>query len=92
MLSILPKPVELSHEKVMKHFNYQEPEVYSRFYDDFKKGPFEVPPGRTKTSKNQCLVLINCRFCSGKSAFVLCLLSSVFYFIGDKMLMIILNS
>ena len=75
----------------MTNFNYQEPEVYSRMYDEIEKGPYEVPPVRTKTDKNKYLVLISCRFCSEKSACVLCLLSSVFYFVGDKMLMIALK-
>ena len=46
-LSRLPKPVGISHEWIKTDFNYQEPDFYSRLFDDSKKN-FEVPPERTK--------------------------------------------
>ena len=48
MISILPKPVELSHERILKIFKYQEPEFYSGLFDKSEKGPFEVPPDYMK--------------------------------------------
>ena len=34
MISRLPKPVELSHEWVLKILKYQEPSFYARLFDD----------------------------------------------------------
>ena len=30
-------------------FKYQEPDFYYRLFDESENGPFEAPPGRTKT-------------------------------------------
>ena len=48
-ISRLPKPIELSDEWVLKIFKYQEPEFYSRLFDESEKVPFEVSPGFTQT-------------------------------------------
>ena len=48
LLSRITKCVELAHERVKTNFKYQEPEFYSRFFDDSENRPFEVSPGRTK--------------------------------------------
>ena len=40
ILSRLPKTVEISHEWVKTNFKYQEPEFYSRLFDDSEKGHF----------------------------------------------------
>ena len=53
LISRTPKPVELSHEWVLKMFKYREPEIYARWFDESEKGPFEVPPGRTKKQKKR---------------------------------------
>ena len=45
ILSRLPNPVELSPEWVLEIFKYQEPDFYSRFFDESEKGPFEVSAG-----------------------------------------------
>ena len=29
-------------------FKYQEPAFYARLFDEWEKGPFDVPPGCTK--------------------------------------------
>ena len=34
-LSRLPKPVGLSHEWIKTYFKYQEPEFYSRLFDEY---------------------------------------------------------
>ena len=47
--SRLPKPIEISHEWFLKIFKYQEPEFYSRLFDESEKVPFEVSPGFTQT-------------------------------------------
>ena len=44
MLSRLTKPVELSHDWVLTNLKYQEPEFYSRFFEESEQGCFEVPP------------------------------------------------
>ena len=49
LLSILPKPFELTHKWIKKNFKYQEPEFYSRLFDESENRPFEVPPGNIKT-------------------------------------------
>ena len=48
MISILPKPVELSHEWIKTSFKYQEQYFYSRFFDESENRPFEVPRGPIK--------------------------------------------
>ena len=49
LLSRIPKPVVLSHDWIKNNVKYQEPEFYSIFFDESENGPFEVPPGHTKT-------------------------------------------
>ena len=46
LLSILPKPVEISHEWVLKSFKYQETSFYARLFDRYEEVTFEVPPDR----------------------------------------------
>ena len=48
-LSRLPKLVELKHNWIKKNFNYQEPEFYSRFFDESENGLFEFTPALIKT-------------------------------------------
>ena len=84
LLSRIPKLVELSHEWVLTNFKYQEPEFYSRLFDESEKGTFEVPTGRTNKYKSQHLMLLICMFSRKKRACVFCSFSSSFYFIGDK--------
>ena len=55
-LSRLPKPVEPPHEWIKKIFKYQEPEFYSRLFDDPENGPFEATPGHTKTHDKNALL------------------------------------
>ena len=50
-LSRLPKPVELSHEWVLKIFKYHYPEFYSRLFYESEKRNFEVAPGSTKKNE-----------------------------------------
>ena len=87
LLSSLPKIVELSHEWVLIHFKYQEPKFYSRLVHNSEEGSFEVSPGCMKvgviikplTDFPKCRVIKE-----RKSVCVFCSLSSVFFFIGDK--------
>ena len=93
LLSRLPKSVELSHKCIKNIFKYQEPEFYSKLFDESEKGPFEVPPGRTKTRdfKNWYLMLQSCMFCGETIAlvcYVYCLLH--YYSLVIKLLLIIL--
>ena len=48
ILSMIPKPVELSHNWVLTDFKYQEPAFYARLFNKSEEGSFEVPTGRTK--------------------------------------------
>ena len=48
LISILTKPVELSHKWVLKIFKYQEPAFYARLFYQSQGGPLEFPPGHTK--------------------------------------------
>ena len=48
-LSRLPKHVELTHDCIKTNLNYQKPKFYSGLFDESDNGPFEVPPGCTKT-------------------------------------------
>ena len=50
ILSRLTKPVDLSHERVLTYFKYQEPAFYGKIFDDSKEVPFKVPTGRTNFS------------------------------------------
>ena len=87
VLSGLTKPVELSHEWVLTHFNYQEQEFYARLLYESDTGTFEIPPYDMKvgvirksvysTPKFYVLHEIN-RFC------VFCSLLSEFFFVDDK--------
>ena len=56
-------------------------------FDESENGPFEVPPGSTKTYGLKKSVPDAPKLyylLKNKSACVLCSLSSAFYFIGDK--------
>ena len=46
ILSILPNPVELSHHWVLTNFNYRDPSLYDRLFDESEEVTFEVTPGR----------------------------------------------
>ena len=72
ILSIPPKPVEISHEWVLPNINYQEPEHYTRLFDESEEGPFEVPPGCTTVGAiNPPLVILSCMSCR-KSILLVC--------------------
>ena len=45
MISRILKPIELSHDWVLKNFKYQDPEFYNRSFDQSEEGPSEVTPG-----------------------------------------------
>ena len=51
VLGRLPKAVELSHLWVKMNLKYQDPEFYTRLFDEPENGSFEVPPVRTKTNE-----------------------------------------
>ena len=48
-ISRLPKPVGISHEWIKLNFKYQNPEFFSRLFDESENVLFEVPPRRTDT-------------------------------------------
>ena len=48
MLSRITKPVEISHEWVLKIFKYQDPAFCAILFDEPLKGTFEVPSGLIK--------------------------------------------
>ena len=73
MLIIIPKPVELSQEWFLKILKYQEPEFYTRLFDNPDEGTFEVPTFCMEVFRirNQYLVLLSCMF-SRKARFMVC--------------------
>ena len=84
MLSRLPKPVELSHEWVLKNFRYQEPQFYARLFDNSEKLPFELPPGHTKNDYNRYAPGAHKLYFLRGECCLCVFFSSSFYFVGDK--------
>ena len=87
MLRRLPKPVKLSHERVLKMFKYQEPEFYTRLFYESEKGLFEVPTDCTNKDEIGKLVPGAPElyvFKKINSVCIFCSLSSEFFFIGDR--------
>ena len=65
--------VELSHERILTNFKYQEPEFYPRLFDELEKGHFKVSLGRKKFDeiiKHLYLVLLRFMFLSKKIVLV----------------------
>ena len=48
-LSRPPKLFELTHNNINTNLKCQDPEFYSRLFDESENGPFEFPPGHIKT-------------------------------------------
>ena len=87
-LSGITKPVELSHYWIKTILKYQDPEFYSRLFDESKNGPFEVLPVCKKIYgwkiSTWCSYVV-C-FTTNNSACVICSFSSDFSSLVIKLL------